>query len=593
MKYGILLSIISFQVVFGQGRQDFQVHSHNDYYQNVPFWRALSAGATSIEADVFLKDDALYVAHSTNEITADKSLEMLYIKPLQESLVLRKNANSKLQLLIDIKSEPYSTLAALTKLLEGYLDLTNDPNVRFVISGNRPTPEEYPKYPDFIKFDYQSLAPITDENVRNKVALVSLSFTQFSSWNGLGRLTKEDSIVVSNTIEKAHALNKPFRFWGSPDTKTAWQAFRGMEVDFINTDKPYDCFNYLKTLDYRTVRNRDFRSKVYTPTFQSDAVQKPVKNIILMIGDGNGLAQITAAQQANKGNLSLTQLKSIGLVKTQSADDFTTDSAAGATAMATGTKTNNRAIGVDRNGNKVPNLTEILTKKEFSTGIITTDNIAGATPSSFYAHQRDRSQVDEILDDLVKSQLNLIISMGAQDGIKNQGFAISEGIEKISTTKLDHNAYFNDTESDGDMSSDPGFLASATKHGLIHLNQNKSPFFILIEGAKIDSYGHKNSIKGIINEGIAFDRAVSEALRFADENQNTLVIITADHETSGLSLPHGSNDDYSVEGDFASTDHSGSMVPLFAYGPQSEEFSGVYENTEIFKKIMLVLGIER
>lgn len=589
MKYILILFFVLGQTVRAQDLTQFQVHSHNDYYRNIPFWNALASGATSIEADVFLKNEGLYVAHSEDEIQKDRSLEALYIKPLQQSVSLGAVTDTKLQLLIDIKSEAYSTLEAITNLLEKYPALTKHGNISFVISGNRPKPEEYVNYPEFILFDYQSLDPINDKRIADKIALVSLSFGKFSKWNGLGRLTKTDSTVVVNTIKMGHALKKPFRFWGTPDTKTAWQAFASMGIDFINTDKPYDCFDYLKDLDNRTFSMSKNYSEVYMPTFVSDGAQKPVKNIILLIGDGNGLSQITATQQVNKGNLSVTQLKSIGLIKTQAADDFTTDSAAGATAMATGQKTNNRAIGTDKRGKKIANLTEILSKKGYSTGIITTDEATGATPSSFYAHQVDRSQTEDILKDLFKSSLNLVISKGDYKDENNGFFKIAETPSKVGQMPLDRTAFFYGDDTYGTAPTD--FLATLTLQGLIHLNQEKRPFFLMVEGANIDSYGHKNSVEGIVSEGISFDKAISEALKFADQEQNTLVIITADHETSGFSLPHGSNNDYSIEGDFASTDHSGSMVPLFAYGPQSREFAGVYDNHMIFQKILQVLKV--
>ena len=586
MKHIFILFLVLGQTIAAQDLTQYRVHSHNDYYHNIPFWNALASGATSIEADVFLKDGGLFVAHSADEIQKDRSLESLYIKPLQQSISLGSMADVKLQLLIDIKSEAYSTLDAITNLLKKYPLLTQQDNISFVISGNRPTPEEYMNYPAFISFDYQSLDPINDERITNKIALVRLSFGKFSKWNGLGRLTKNDSTLVVNTIKKGHALKKPFRFWGTPDTKTAWQAFASMGIDFINTDKPFECYNYLKTLADRTFSISKDYSTVYTPTFVSDGKQKPVENVILLIGDGNGLSQITATQQANKGSLSVTQLKSIGLIKTQSADDFTTDSAAGATAMSTGQKTNNRAIGTDKKGKKIANLTEILSKKGFSTGIITTDNVTGATPSSFYAHQIDRSQSEDILKDLFKSSLNLVVGKGDYKKENNGYFKIAAAPSQIGNMPINRTAFFY-----ADETESIDFLASLTEQGLTHLNQEKKPFFLMVEGANIDSFGHKNSVEGIVTEGISFDKAISEALKFADENQNTLVIITADHETSGFSLPHGSISDNSIEGDFASTDHSAVMVPLFAYGPQSNEFTGVYDNHMIFQKIIKVLKV--
>lgn len=248
MKQIALLFIFLANLSFSQNEEGFWVHSHNDYLQNVPFLKAYAAGASSIEADVFLVGDSLYVAHTQEEIDTERSLERLYLEPLQRALALGLEDPKKMQLLIDVKSEPYATLDALIKILKGYPSIIEDDTVTIAISGNRPKPSEYPKYPDFISFDHQSLEPIENPAILEKIALISLSFRNFSEWNGKGRLTADDLEKVSATIEKAHAFKKPFRFWATPDSKTAWKAFADLGVDFINTDMPFECTYYLKNL---------------------------------------------------------------------------------------------------------------------------------------------------------------------------------------------------------------------------------------------------------------------------------------------------------------------------------------------------------
>ena len=134
-------------------------------------------------------------------------------------------------------------------------------------------------------------------------------------------------------------------------------------------------------------------------------------------------------------------------------------------------------------------------------------------------------------------------------------------------------------------------ISIALKNGLSFLKRKNKPFFLMVEGAKIDSYGHANIIAGVISEGIEFDRAISEALKFADDNENTLVLITADHETGGLTLPQGNLRSNEIEGDFTTDDHTGTMIPIFAYGPRSNMFQGVYENNLLFSKIVRALEI--
>jgi alkaline phosphatase len=111
----------------------------------------------------------------------------------------------------------------------------------------------------------------------------------------------------------------------------------------------------------------------------------------------------------------------------------------------------------------------------------------------------------------------------------------------------------------------------------------------MVEGAYIDSGGHQNQVSTVIEEGMDFDEAIEEALKFADKDGQTLVIITADHETGGTTLPQGSLEKGQVELEFSTEDHTAIMVPIFAYGPHADAFRGVYENTEVFEKIVEII----
>lgn len=595
IKIFVFLFIVTTLSVTAQDQKQFQIHSHNDYHQNVPFWNAFSNGLNSIEVDVFLKNDTLFATHGEFEIIKDRTIESLYLQPIQKVLSLQLESQRKLQLLVDIKSEAHATLNRLMYVLNQYPEIINSENISIVISGNRPKTNEFIKYPDYISFDYQSLENIDNSKVWDKIALISLSFKKFSVWNGKGRLTAEDYKKVSSVIEKAHGYNKPFRFWAAPDSKTAWKAFKDLGVDFINTDLPSRASTYLKTINQRIYYNNNI-SEIYTPTFASDQKNTPIKNVILLVGDGNGLAQISSATLANGGDLTLTQLKSIGLLKTQSADDFTTDSAAAGTALATGTKTYNRSIGIGISGKPLTNIIEFLASHDFVSGCITTDKITGATPASFYAHQKDRSDTLEIAEDLIKSKLSLFVGGGSNDfqnGQLTKHFDILNDISTIGKSKKARIGHFISTGSIPSILEGRGnVLAEATKNGMQFLQNKNKPFFLLVEGAKIDSYGHSNEVSGIISEGIDFDQAIAESIKFADKTGNTLVIITADHETSGFSIPQGNLESRMIEGDFTTHDHTGTMVPIFAYGPHSQEFQGVYENSELFKKILKVLPIK-
>tara|TARA_R110001592_G_scaffold169698_5_gene406337 strand:- start:4365 stop:6164 length:1800 start_codon:yes stop_codon:yes gene_type:complete len=591
----LIVLFFIFKITVGQeAGLSYKIHSHNDYEQKVPFWTAYACGLNSIEVDVFLKKDTLFVTHSEEEIVPFNTIENLYLKPLQETIALNPESNQHVQLLIDIKSEAISTLKILMNVLEAYPDLINSKNISFVISGNQPKPEAYNNYPFYLKFDYQSLESLSLESIK-KVGLISLPFSKFSKWNGKGRLTKEDYNKVSQIIIKAHSFNKPFRFWGCPDSKTAWKAFAELGVDFINTDDPFDASKYINSLPDRISKN-SFYSEVYKPTYHSDKKNSQVKNIILMIGDGYGLSQISAAAFSNHENLSLTQLKSIGFLKTQSSDDFTTDSAAAGTAIATGEKTYNRFIGMDENRRPIENITELLSKHEYNTGFITTDNVTGATPAAFYSHQLDRDMTKEIANDLSKSKLSLFMGGGSSNVSEvfyNSNFKLVNNLDEVRLSKSNKIGFFFSEQGVPSINSGRGnILPEATKAGIVYLSKQNNPFFLMIEGAQIDSFGHRNDISGIVTEAIDFDKAITEAIKYADAHENTLVIITADHETSGLSIPQGSTKDNKVEGDFSTYDHTGVMVPIFAYGPKSDVFSGVYDNNEVFHKIIEVLNLK-
>ncbi|MCK0162154.1 alkaline phosphatase [Allomuricauda sp. F6463D] len=565
-------------------QKSYDVHSHNDYAQELPFWFAYSNGASSIEADVFLKNDSLYVTHAEEEIVEGHTLSKLYLDKLKGLEMSGKL--KELQLLIDLKSEAYATLEKLEEELKEYPSLINGGKVKFVVSGNRPKPDEYKNYPEFIWFDHQNLEELEHINLE-KVALVSVSYKNFSKWNGYGRMIAPDLEKVKYAIEKARSVHKPFRFWATPDTKTAWSRLAKLGVDYINTDKPVEAKIYLYDLKKNTFV-LDTPVEVYHPKYDYDESAKP-KNIVLMIGDGNGLAQITSAMIANRGKLTVTGLKNIGLVKTASYDDLITDSAAGATAMATGHKADNRAIGVGPDGKPLKNLIEVVSEKGFNTAIVSTDAIYGATPSSFYAHRVERDDTSGLINDLKKSKLDFFIAGGENDKSAIEGVFKTQTLESFEDFTSPTAVYLGEGKAPAVANGRGNALPESVARALNVLDSKTNPFFLMVEGAQIDNGGHSNSTSTIVQEMLDFDQTIAEVLKFADAHKNTLVIITADHETSGFGIVGGNLEEGTVQGDFLSVDHTGIMVPLFAYGPQAENFNGVYENTDIFNTILKLL----
>lgn len=244
-KFLIFLIMVSSPAIYAQTDPGHRIHSHNDYLQEFPFHTAYESGCGSIEVDVFLKEGKLFATHADADIKAGQTLESLYLEPLRKMYALNAGRIRDLQLLIDIKSGATETLQALIASLGRYPDLINSGAIAFVVSGNRPPAESYTAYPSFIYFDYQSLEDLPNKSLWEKVALISLDFNKTATWDGIGALPMETIDEIKSIIVKAHSYGKPFRFWGCPDTETAWKFFSDMGVDFINTDRPAECTLYL------------------------------------------------------------------------------------------------------------------------------------------------------------------------------------------------------------------------------------------------------------------------------------------------------------------------------------------------------------
>ena len=341
----------------------------------------------------------------------------------------------------------------------------------------------------------------------------------------------------------------------------------------------------------------------YTPSFDNDRVDRAPQNIILLIGDGMGLAHISAAMFANGNELTITNLKTCGFVRTQAAGkDFTTDSGASGTAYATGVKTHNAAIGVDTADNPVKNIPEIIEKMGYVSGVVTTDGIDGCTPSVFFAHQPDRHMSEEIWEDLSGARLSFI-SGGSYEAFEDQSYETRDAIEKRYkvVNSLDEVpdgarriAYLPQKKEVSSIAKGRGdFLPATTEYAIKFLDShpdNEKGFFLMVEGARIDKSCHDNDFETAMLELLDFDKAVEAAVRFAEKDGNTLVIVSADHETGALSLRGKDNKTGAIKGLFASKGHTPIMVPLFAYGPMSLEFTGIQENSDVNHKIVNILS---
>jgi alkaline phosphatase len=337
--------------------------------------------------------------------------------------------------------------------------------------------------------------------------------------------------------------------------------------------------------------------------YQDNFTAKKPTNVILMIGDGMGTAQIYAGKTANKGVLFLDNFNKSGFVSTHSSEDYITDSAAGGTAMACGVKTYNAAIGVDRDKKPVKSILEKASEKKLGTGLVSTSAITHATPAAFIAHQPHRNMYEEIAADFLKTNIDVFIGGGydhytkRKDGrnlateLEKKRYSVIQDINQIKDFKVGKLAGLTALEHNERVGIRKDMLQISTQTALNILSQKKQGFFLMVEGSQIDWGGHANDITYIVEEMLDFDKAIGVVLEFASKDKNTLVIVTADHETGGLTLNKGDMNEGTLKAKFTTGSHTGVMVPIFAFGPGSEHFTGIIDNTDIPKKIEKLMNL--
>ena len=215
-------------------------HSHNDYQHRKSFTAAYDAEFGSIEVDIFLSNDSLFVGHEEEDIKRKRMLRILYLDPL--AAAIRKNAGfpysdtaRRLQILIDVKTDSISTLNALVQQLQSYPDIIRCRSVSLVVTGNRPASEEWTKYPDYIFFDGRT-GEIYPNSLSPKIAMISGDLGDLIHWDGKTKINKPDSTLLATTIQQVHDQGKKIRFWDAPDFKNAWLQLIQAGVDWINTD---------------------------------------------------------------------------------------------------------------------------------------------------------------------------------------------------------------------------------------------------------------------------------------------------------------------------------------------------------------------
>lgn len=329
-------------------------------------------------------------------------------------------------------------------------------------------------------------------------------------------------------------------------------------------------------------------------------VYETPRNIILFIGDGMGIAHVTAAK-ITKGSLNLERLRTGGFVMTNAENRLVTDSAAGGTAIATGHKTYNGAISVSSRGEPLKTVLEYAEEAGRATGLVVTCSITHATPAVFAAHVVNRNMENDIAAQLAASGVDVMIGGGWSHFIpqKEKGSRRKDDRNLLEEMRkgLDVALSVEEFRTLGDVERFAAFftprhppavgkrdipLAELAATAIRALSRDEDGFFLMVEGSQIDWSGHDNDPDGIIAEMIDFDDAVGAGIDFAERDGGTLVIVTADHETGGFAVHAGSIADSTVTGSKFTTDgHTAEMVPLFAYGPGAALFGGILDNTDI------------
>ncbi len=351
---------------------------------------------------------------------------------------------------------------------------------------------------------------------------------------------------------------------------------------------------------------------------------KTAKNVIYMIGDGMGLYQAQISQWKGLGPkqwLAMQQMPVTGIISTYSADNLVTDSAAAGTALSSGFKTNNSVVGLDPDGKKVKNILEAAREQGKSTGLVATSTITDATPASFSAHASGRTNVHDIASQIATCGAEVILGGGRADftPTANGGSRIdgrnlldemaSDGYTAV-RTRAEMNSFmmgrgkklvglFKPGNLETKYPLDPAGLEptieNMTRKAIDVLKDDPNGFVLMVEGSKIDKMAHSNDSAAMIHETLLFDNAVRAAVEFAKQDGNTIVIVTADHETGGISMPDKvifTGDEMTSDVKWSTGGHSPAYVPLYAYGCGAELFTGVYDNTQISRKLADILELK-
>ena len=330
----------------------------------------------------------------------------------------------------------------------------------------------------------------------------------------------------------------------------------------------------------------------YQPVQVKEPSGKKIKNVIFMIGDGMGFEQVSVGWVANGGQLNMDQMPVLGASRTYATDQLITDSCAGGAALATGKKTKYGYIGVDEEGNPVESTLQHAKRLGKKTGVTVTCRINDATPADFSVHGTSRKDEEGLSAQYVDANVDFISGGGTHfwnqrsDGrnlieeMKAKGYTFVDKWQDIAGAQgSKFLGLYGEYDLEPSLDRGPVLLESTKK--AIEMLDNKKGFFLMIEGSQIDDYAHKNKVGQMCEELFDFDKTLGYVLEWAAKDGQTLVVVTADHCTGGLTLLKGSIEERTVKVHFSTKGHNGIVVPVFAFGPGAQNFAGVHENEDI------------
>jgi alkaline phosphatase len=341
---------------------------------------------------------------------------------------------------------------------------------------------------------------------------------------------------------------------------------------------------------------------------------KTVKSIIFCIGDGMGSGQIALARMKATepgGTLCMERMPITGFIRTHSNDSLVTDSAAAGTALASGVKTNNGAIGITPDGTGWQTILEAAKAKGMATGLVVTSRITDATPAAFATHVTSRKMQDRIAEQLIANKVNILFGGGEEyflpesdsgsrrndqqnlvELAKEMGYLYTRNAKELEVADAPYILGLFQLGPLTTIEPEPSLAELTTKAiDILDREGRNYGFFLMVEGSQIDWACHDNDAAGAIRQTLLFDQAIKVAIDFAVKDGQTLVIVTADHETGGLTIEGGNLKGNEIDISWATKNHSAMPVPIYAFGPNADTFSGTHDNTEIPKKLAKLLGI--